>query len=44
MGTKQLVDPGKIEPYYGVALTTWDGKPAGMVNREQRFQPLRIIE
>jgi len=25
MGTKQLVDPGKIEPYYRVALTTWGG-------------------
>jgi hypothetical protein len=42
--TKQLVDSGKIEPYYGMALTTRDGKPAGMINREQRFRPLRIIE
>jgi hypothetical protein len=25
MGTKQLVDLGKIEPYYRVALTTWGG-------------------
>jgi hypothetical protein len=44
MGTKQLVDPGKIEPYYRVALTTWGGSLQVMVNREQRFQPLRIIE
>ena len=44
MGTKQRIDPGKIEPDDAVTLTTWDGKPAGMVNREQRFRPLRIIE